>query len=134
LHARYAFSALFLVVLAAGGCAGRIHPAPAPQRPPQPATGAALRFTATAYCTGTKTAAGTSVSEGVVAADPTLLPIGTVIRISGAAQYDREYRVLDTGPKIQGRRVDVYMADCSEARLFGRRVVRVSIVREAVGR
>jgi 3D (Asp-Asp-Asp) domain-containing protein len=83
---------------------------------------------ATAYCTGTITASGRRVGAGVVAADLALLPIGTVIRISGAPPYDREYHVLDTGPKVRGRHIDIYMADCSEARRFGRRSVHVAIV------
>jgi 3D (Asp-Asp-Asp) domain-containing protein len=88
---------------------------------------------ATAYCSGTITAAGTTVAEGIVAADPTLLPLGTVIRIAGLAKpYDGIYTVMDTGPKIQGRRVDLYIADCSKATRFGRRSVQVTVLPEPV--
>jgi 3D (Asp-Asp-Asp) domain-containing protein len=88
-----------------------------------------VAFTATAYCSGQVTAAGTSVSRGVVAADPAILPVGTVIRITGAAPYDGSYRVLDTGSRVHNRHVDLYMPDCDEARRFGRRSVQVAIVR-----
>ena len=87
-----------------------------------------MRFTATAYCTGRVTAAGSSVSTGVVAADPKVLPIGTVIRITGAEPYNGRYHVLDTGPRVRNRQVDLYMPDCSAARRFGRRPVDVTIL------
>jgi 3D (Asp-Asp-Asp) domain-containing protein len=70
-----------------------------------------IPFTATAYCTGRVTASGAAVSGGVVAADPAVLPIGTLIRISGAAGYDGSYRVLDTGARVRHRHVDLYMSD-----------------------
>jgi 3D (Asp-Asp-Asp) domain-containing protein len=88
-----------------------------------------MTFVATAYCHGTTTAAGVSVRKGVVAADPGVLPLGTVINVQGAGRYDGAYTVLDTGPKVQGRRIDVFIRDCGEAVRFGRRSVHVSIVR-----
>jgi 3D (Asp-Asp-Asp) domain-containing protein len=90
-----------------------------------------MAFTATAYCTGRVTAAGTSVSAGTAAADPAVLPIGTVIRIDGAAPYNGTYRVLDTGPRVRNRQVDLYIADCGAAKRFGRRPVQVTILKRA---
>ena len=119
--ARYA--GLVVFVATASACAKRVQP-PTPNPPAAP-----VRFTATAYCTGRVTAAGTSVSEGIVAADPAILPIGTIIRITGAAPYDGSYRVLDTGPRVRNRHIDVYIHDCAAARRFGRRPVDVTIVR-----
>lgn len=87
-----------------------------------------MTFTATAYCTGRVTASGAAVSRGVVAADPAVLPIGTTIQITGAAPYDGSYRVLDTGPGVRDRHVDLYIPDCTAARRFGRRSVEVTIV------
>jgi hypothetical protein len=43
--------------------------------------GAQLQFTATAYCKGETTSSGVVVRTGVAAADPALLPVGTVMRI-----------------------------------------------------
>jgi len=94
-----------------------------------------MAFMATAYCGGTRTADGTTVAEGIVAADPTLLPIGTVIQMTGVPKpYDGIYTVRDTGSKIQGRRVDLYIANCVEAVRFGRRSVRVTVVRQRANR
>jgi 3D (Asp-Asp-Asp) domain-containing protein len=130
---RYILPAVLLVF--ASGCAGRIHPAPPPSAPPSEpagpeAAGKQVSFTATAYCSGTRTASGTKVAEGIVAADPTLVPIGSVIRVSGLEpRYNGIYTVMDTGSKIRGRRLDFYIRDCSAAAKFGRRPARVSIVR-----
>ena len=45
----------------------------------QPTTlGTPLAFTATAYCKGETTASGVGVRTGVAAADPALLPVGSV--------------------------------------------------------
>ena len=39
------------------------------------------------------------------------------------------YTVLDTGPKIQGRLIDLYVWSCYEALDFGRRKVSLTILR-----
>jgi 3D (Asp-Asp-Asp) domain-containing protein len=79
---------------------------------------------------GTVTASGKAVSNGTVAADPAVLPFGTMIRVAGAPRpYEGIYRVTDTGSNIRGHRVDLYVANCAEARKFGRRSVRVSVLR-----
>jgi hypothetical protein len=36
---------------------------------------------------------------------------------------------MDTGPKVQGRLVDIYMWSCHEALRFGRRPVRLVVIR-----
>lgn len=125
---RKGFGALALAaLLTVAGCASRTSPIAAPTTPPV-AAAKPLTFTATAYCTGRVTASGTKVAAGTVAADPAVLPLGTVIRIDGAAPYDGSYRVLDTGPRVRNRVVDLYIADCEAARRFGRRSVQVTIV------
>ena len=47
--------------------------------------GSRLAFSATAYCKGIVTASGVPVQSGVAAADPELLPVGSVIEIDSAA-------------------------------------------------
>jgi len=114
------------LLLTLSACAHRIHPAPAPPAPARAA--ASSPFTATAYCLGGVTASGVPVSKGVAAADPAVLPLGTVIHVTGAASYDGTYRVLDTGARIRNRRVDLYVPDCAAARRFGRRSVQVTVI------
>ena len=88
-----------------------------------------MSFTATAYTLDGKTAAGTVAREGIVAADPDVLPLGTRIRVSGAGKHSGEYVVEDTGPKIQGRKIDIKMDSEAEAKQFGERTVQVEVLR-----
>ena len=95
---------------------------------PQP--GARMPFTATAYCKGETTASGVVVRTGVAAADPALLPVGTVVRVDTTnPRYSGIWTVMDTGPAVQGRVVDLYLWDCHEALAFGRRPVRLTVLR-----
>ena len=96
--------------------------------PPQP--GARMVFEATAYCKGHTTKSGVPVRAGIAAADPRVIPLGSVIQIGGVPDaYRGIYTVLDTGPKIQGRILDIYIWSCHEALAFGRRRVEVTILR-----
>ena len=88
-------------------------------------------FTATAYCIDGTTATGTETVRGIVAADPDVLPFGTVIRIRGLKSHNGVYTVKDSGRKIKGREIDLFMPSCSAAKEFGRQPVTVTIVRRA---
>ena len=95
-----------------------------------PPPGSQLQFNATAYCKGTTTASGVGVRTGIAAADATLLPVGSVLNVAtGDERYNGVYTVMDTGPKVQGRILDLYMWSCHEALRFGRREVRVTVLR-----
>lgn len=82
-------------------------------------------FSATAYCLKGRTASGASVRRGIVAADPRILPLGTRINLN-AGPYSGSYLVADTGGAIKGRKLDIWVANCSEARRFGRRNITVN--------
>ncbi len=89
-----------------------------------------LLFSATAYCKGSTTASGVNVRSGIAAADPDLLPVGSVVQMDApGTRYDGVYTVMDTGPAVQGRHLDLYMWSCYEALRFGRTAVRVSVLR-----
>jgi 3D (Asp-Asp-Asp) domain-containing protein len=95
-----------------------------------PAPGSRLAFSATAYCKGITTASGVPVQSGIVAADPELLPVGSVVDVDSLpAKYNGIYTVLDTGPAVQGRQLDVYMWSCNEALAFGRRPIHLTVMR-----
>src|SRR5262245_7901262 len=51
-----------------------------------PSPGARLAFSATAYCKGMTTTSGVAVQTGIVAADPELLPVGSVIDLDDLPQ------------------------------------------------
>jgi 3D (Asp-Asp-Asp) domain-containing protein len=95
-----------------------------------PQAGAQLAFTATAYCKGETTASGVVVRTGIAAADSSLLPVGTVVRVDMPnSRYSGIWTVMDTGPAVQGRLIDLYLWSCHEALAFGRRPVRLTVLR-----
>jgi 3D (Asp-Asp-Asp) domain-containing protein len=92
--------------------------------------GSKAKFVATAYCKGETTASGVAVKRGMAAADPKMLPQGSVVQVDGVSDaHQGIYTVLDTGPKVQGRHVDLYMWSCHEALAFGRRPVTLTVLR-----
>jgi 3D (Asp-Asp-Asp) domain-containing protein len=96
----------------------------------KPAAGLRLRFAATAYCKGTTTASGTTVRTGIAAADPELLPVGSVIQVDSLGpRYNGIYTILDTGPAVQGRHIDIYMWSCNEALAFGAKKIPLQVLR-----
>ena len=98
-----------------------------PGLPPQ---GTHLRFTATAYCKGTTTASGVNVRTGIAAADPDLLPVGSVIQVYKLGErYNGIYTIMDTGPAVQGRHIDIYIWSCYEALALGRKDVGINVLR-----
>jgi 3D (Asp-Asp-Asp) domain-containing protein len=103
---------------------------PAIANPTAIAAGANLAFTATAYCKGRTTASGATVRTGIAASDPQILPVGSVINITtDTTKYNGVYTIMDTGPKVQGRILDLYMWSCHEALAFGRKPVQITVLR-----
>ncbi len=97
---------------------------------PAQVTSAPMSFIATAYCKGTVTRSGVEVRSGIAAADPDLLPVGSVIDVIRMGEpYDGIYTVMDTGPAVRGHHIDVYMWSCYEALDFGLRDVGVTVLR-----
>jgi 3D (Asp-Asp-Asp) domain-containing protein len=85
-------------------------------------------YTATAYSDRGITASGERTHRHIVAADPDILPLGTRIKIKRAGRYSGEYVVADTGAKIVGRRLDIYMPSEAAATKFGVHPVQVKII------
>lgn len=88
-------------------------------------------YTATAYSVEGETASGKMTRRGMVAADTDLLPLGTRIRVSGAGAYSGVYVVADTGRKISGREIDIYVPNDAAAKKFGKKQVRVKVLGKA---
>lgn len=92
-------------------------------------TASAAVFMLTAYAVGCG-ATGPTKSGAVpvvgftIAADPSVLPLGTIVQIDGLG----ERMVQDTGAWILGRHLDIFVGSCAEARRFGvqRRMVRIT--------
>jgi 3D (Asp-Asp-Asp) domain-containing protein len=85
-------------------------------------------FVATAFAHRGTTDSGVRSQKGIVAADPNILPIGTVIRVRNAGEYSGTYVVADTGSKIRGRRIDIFIPSRWLCRKFGRKRVQVAVL------
>lgn len=90
--------------------------------------GSPLNFRATAYALNGRTRSGVHVRRGVIAADPRVLPLGSVVQIK-AGNWSGVYTVHDTGGRIKGNIIDVWVPTNHEARQFGRRAVKVHVLR-----
>lgn len=92
-------------------------------------------FTITAYCceqyehicgTGDGlTASGLELQTGMVAVDPTVIPLGSTIIVDGIP-----YLATDTGGSIKGNRIDVAVPTHQEALELGIQTANVWIVNE----
>jgi len=132
MHVRRVSPVAFLLLASACAPRGHVPAAPVPPRPTPTVTSPVGEtvFLATAYCHDGRTASGAETHVGMVAADPAVLPIGTRIRVRGLKNgRDGTYRVMDTGPRVRGRRIDVFSENCAEAKRFGRQTVRVAVIR-----
>ena len=95
-----------------------------------PAPGVRVAYSASAYCKGMVTTSGVAVQSGIAAADPELLPVGSVVELDDLPHpLDGVYTVLDTGPSVQGRHIDIYMWSCNAALAFGRRPIHLTVLR-----
>lgn len=114
-------SALFVLLLPIS--TSSLQPPPEPE--PEPVIIESAIFEATAYSMGEITKSGLPVDAGIVATDPAVIPLGSVVWVEG---YGYAY-CADTGGKIKGKRIDVYMASETEALKWGRRQVEVRVIR-----
>lgn len=93
-------------------------------------TPAAVVFIVTAYGLGCDapnqvTAAGVHPAEGwTIAADPAVLPIGSIVHIDGLGQR----MVQDKGRLVRGNHLDVFMESCKAAGRWGRKERRVRVL------
>ncbi len=87
----------------------------------------AQTYTATAYSLRGRTASGRPVARGLIAADPSVLPLGTRVRVE-AGSWTGEYVVADTGGAVRGRKIDIWTPTSREAMQFGKRVVRLTVL------
>ena len=80
---------------------------------------------ASAYTyTGFRTATGVAPSVGMVAVDPSIIPLGSRLYIEGYGYA----RAADTGGAIRGNTVDLFMESYSQCINWGRRTVKVYVL------
>jgi 3D (Asp-Asp-Asp) domain-containing protein len=100
---------------------------PTEAKPAAPPT-APQSYTAFSYSLCCRGASGMGVRRGTIAADPRVLPYGTRVHMTGAGAYDGEYLVTDAGTAIKGNKIDVWVPTIHEARRFGRRNVKLTVL------
>ncbi|KGX90093.1 hypothetical protein N781_08590 [Pontibacillus halophilus JSM 076056 = DSM 19796] len=93
-----------------------------------------IYMTATAYtanCSGCSGITSTGINlkanpnQKVVAVDPSVIPLGTKVWVEGYG-----YAVAgDTGSAIKGNKIDLFIPNQGQARSFGRKQVRVRILK-----
>ena len=92
-------------------------------------SGRAVYVSATGYSAfdpgnGKHTATGTMVRRGVIAVDPSVIPLGTRVFIPGYGEAVAE----DIGSSIHGYRIDVAFDSHAEALMFGRQDLEIFIM------
>jgi cystine transport system substrate-binding protein len=86
--------------------------------PAPPRSGGTMTVLATAYCLTGTTATGLPVGPGIVAVDPTVIPLGTRMTIPGYG----DGVAADVGGSVKGAHIDVWVASCKDAAAFTRTV------------
>lgn len=85
----------------------------------------AYDMVSTAYThTGSNTATGVKPQVGIVAVDPSVIPLGTKLYVEGYGYC----RAMDVGGKVKGNRIDVFLETRDEARRWGVRNVTVYVL------
>lgn len=80
---------------------------------------------ATAYTyTGYRTATGKRPAVGLVAVDPSVIPLGTRLYIEGYGYA----QAADTGGAIKGDKLDLFMEDRAQCLNWGRRMTKIYIL------
>lgn len=96
---------------------------------PQSITVVATAYTA--YCAGCSgvTATGLDLranpNQRVIAVDPNVIPLGSRVHVEGYG----EYIAGDTGGAIKGNRIDVFIPDKGAALDFGRKTLKVKVLK-----
>lgn len=85
-------------------------------------------FNATAYCITGITKSGVRVAPGHVAADPKVIPLGSMIYVDSPLMGGI-YQVLDTGNLVKGKIIDIFIPSYDRCQEFGRRMVKVKVLR-----
>jgi cystine transport system substrate-binding protein len=95
---------------------------PVPQAAPS-SGGRTLTVSATAYSLPGHTATGLPVGWGVVAVDPSVIPLGTRMTIPGYG----EGVAADTGGSVVGNTIDLWFPTLAQADQWGRRTVTITL-------
>ena len=109
----------------AGAAATKSQTIVSGQTPPQPPSkgGRKLTVSATCYILKGTTASGLPTGPGIVAVDPTVIPLGTKLYIPG---YGKGV-AADTGGGIKGNIIDLWYSTYAQCAKWGTRTVTITI-------
>jgi 3D (Asp-Asp-Asp) domain-containing protein len=102
---------------------GTAPSAPVPTPAPAPTGPRTLVVDAVAYHLPGNTASGLPVGVGVIAVDPTVIPLGTRLNVPGYGPAV----AADVGTAVKGNIIDLWMPTTAQARAWGRRTVTITI-------
>jgi 3D (Asp-Asp-Asp) domain-containing protein len=97
-----------------------------PAAPAQPAaqpSGRTITVSSTGYALPGHASTGIPVGWGIVAVDPSVIPLGTRMTIPGYG----EGVAADTGSAVHGAMIDLWFPSLAQARAWGRRSVTVTL-------
>jgi 3D (Asp-Asp-Asp) domain-containing protein/predicted nucleic acid-binding Zn-ribbon protein len=89
---------------------------------PVPA-GRTLTVSSTGYSLPGRTATGIPVGWGVIAVDPSVIPLGTRVTVPGYG----EGVAADTGGAVRGATIDLWFPSLGRAQAWGRRTVTITL-------
>jgi 3D (Asp-Asp-Asp) domain-containing protein/septal ring factor EnvC (AmiA/AmiB activator) len=99
-------------------------PAPVPVSASGAATsGGTITVASTGYSLSGRTATGMPVGWGIVAVDPSVIPLGTRLTIPGYG----DAVAADTGGGVHGDMIDIWFPTDAQARAWGRRTITVTL-------
>lgn len=90
---------------------------------PAPGSSTTMVVDAVAYHLPGRTASGLPVGVGVIAVDPTVIPLGTRVFVPGYGPAV----AADVGSAIKGSIIDLWMPSTAQALAWGRRTVTITI-------
>ena len=85
--------------------------------------GGTLTVTSTGYVMHGRTSSGVPTGPGVVAVDPSVIPLGTRMAVPGYG----EAIAADTGGSVIGNTIDLWFPTLEQAHAWGRRMVTITI-------
>jgi 3D (Asp-Asp-Asp) domain-containing protein/peptidoglycan hydrolase CwlO-like protein len=105
--------------ISSGGGGGGGAPPPGPP----PKSGSKVTVSSTGYCLRGTTATGIPVGWGVIAVDPSFIPLGTRMFVPGYG----EGVAADTGSAVKGAIIDLWFPTCARALQWGWRTVTITL-------
>jgi len=81
---------------------------------------------------GTITSIGRRVRIGTIAVDPSVIPYDSKVKIicEDYPEINGHYIAEDCGGLIKGKKIDIYVSSVEKAFDFGRREVKIKIIKE----